>query len=136
MGNLKWDKIIHVASSLVPKVNQYAMFIGRFQPLHESHQALFQLALDEGKNLLICIREGEINEKNPFSAEQVKKTVEDTYALLVNSGIVKVMVIPDICSVEFGRGVGYDIIEHIPPTEIGDVSATKIREQMRKEGKL
>jgi adenylylsulfate kinase len=134
--NTEWTKIIHVASSLVPKVNQYAMFIGRFQPLHESHQALFQLALDEGKNLLICIREAEINEKNPFSAEEVKKTVEDTYALLVNSGIVKVMVIPDICSVEFGRGVGYDIIEHIPPTEIGDVSATKIREQMRKEGKL
>jgi adenylylsulfate kinase len=136
MENSNWDKIIHVASSLVPKVNQYAMFIGRFQPLHESHQALFQQALDEGKNLLICIRDGEINEKNPFTAEQVKKTVEDTYALLVNSGIVKVMVIPDICSVEFGRGVGYDIIEHIPPTEIGDVSATKIREQMRKEGKL
>lgn len=136
MENSNWNKIIHVASSLVPKVNQYAMFIGRFQPLHESHQALFQQALDEGKNLLICIRDGEINEKNPFTAEQVKKTVEDTYALLVNSGIVKVMVIPDICSVEFGRGVGYDIIEHIPPTEIGDVSATKIREQMRKEGKL
>jgi adenylylsulfate kinase len=136
MEKSNWDKIVHVASSLVPKVNQYAMFIGRFQPLHESHQALFQLALDEGKNLLICIREGEINEKNPFSAEEVKKTVEDTYALLVNSGIVKVMVIPDICSVEFGRGVGYDIIEHIPPTKIGDVSATKIREQMRKEGKL
>ena len=136
MENSNWDKIIHVASSLVPKVNQYAMFIGRFQPLHESHQALFQQALDDGKNLLICIRDGEINEKNPFTAEQVKKTVEDTYALLVNSGIVKVMVIPDICSVEFGRGVGYDIIEHIPPTEIGEVSATKIREQLRKEGKL
>lgn len=136
MEKSNWEKIIHVASSLVPKVNQYAMFIGRFQPLHESHQALFQEALNEGKNLLICIREGEVNEKNPFTAEQVKKNVEDTYALLVNSGIVKVMVIPDICSVEFGRGVGYDIIEHIPPTEIGDVSATKIREQMRKEGKL
>ena len=52
-----WDKIIHVASSLVPKVNQYSMFIGRFQPLHESHQALFQQALDEGKNLLICVRD-------------------------------------------------------------------------------
>ena len=134
--NTEWDKIVHVKSSLEPNKNQYAMFIGRFQPLHESHQALFQRALDNGKNLLICIREGEINEKNPFTAEQVKKTVEDTYALLVNSGIVKVMVIPDICSVEFGRGVGYDIIEHIPPTEIGEVSATKIREQLRKEGKL
>jgi len=136
MENKDWKEIVHVASSLVPKVNQYAMFVGRWQPLHSSHQALFQRALDNGKNLLICIRDGEINEKNPFSAEDVKRNIEDIYALLVNSGIMKVMIIPDICSVEFGRGVGYDIIEHIPPTQIGDVSATKIREQMRKEGKL
>jgi adenylylsulfate kinase len=134
--NTEWDKIVHVQSSLEPKKNQYAMFIGRWQPLHLGHQALFQEALNQGKNLLICIREGEVNEKNPFTPEEVKKNIEDVYALLVNSGIMKVMIIPDICSVEFGRGVGYDIIEHIPPTEIGDVSATKIREQMRKEGKL
>ena len=136
MEKSNWNKIIHVKSSLESKPNQYAMFVGRWQPLHSSHQALFQRALDNGKNLLICVRDGEVNEKNPFTSEEVKKTIEDTYALLVNSGIVKVMVIPDICSVEFGRGVGYDIIEHIPPTEIADVSATKIREQMRKEGKL
>jgi adenylylsulfate kinase len=131
-----WDKIVHVKSSLEPKKNQYAMFIGRWQPLHSSHQALFQEALNQGKNLLICIRDGEVNEKNPFSPEEVKKNIEDTYALLINSGIMKVIVIPDIESVNFGRGVGYDIVEHIPPTAIGEVSATKIREQMRKEGKL
>ena len=136
MEKSNWDKIVHVESSLEPKKNQYAMFIGRWQPLHSSHQALFQEALNQGKNLLICIRDGEVNEKNPFTPEEVKKNIEDTYALLVNSEIMKVMIIPDIESVNFGRGVGYDIIEHIPPTEIGDVSATKIREQMRKEGKL
>jgi cytidyltransferase-like protein len=136
MEKSNWDKIVHVASSLVPKVNQYSMFIGRWQPLHLGHQALFQQALNEGKNLFICIRDGEVNEKNPFTSEDVKRNIEDVYALLVNSGIMKVMIIPDICSVEFGRGVGYDIIEHIPPTEISDVSATKIREEMRKDGKL
>ena len=46
------------------------------------------------------------------------------------------MIIPDICSVEFGRGVGYDIIERIPPQDVYDISATKIREQMKAEGKL
>lgn len=136
MEKSDWNKIVHVQSSIEPKKNQYAMFIGRWQPLHSSHQALFQQALNDGKNLLICIRDGEINEKNPFTPEDVKRNIEDTYALLVNSGIMKVIIIPDICSVEFGRGVGYDIIEHIPPTEIGYVSATKIREQMRKQGKL
>jgi adenylylsulfate kinase len=112
------------------------MFIGRWQPLHLGHQALFQEALNQGKNLLICIREGEVNEKNPFTPEEVKRNIEDVYALLVSSGIMKVMIIPDIESVNFGRGVGYDIIEHIPPTEIAEVSATKVREQLRKEGKL
>jgi len=136
MENNEWKEIVHVESSMEKKQGQYAMFVGRWQPLHSSHQALFQRALDNGKNLLICIRDGEVNEKNPFSAEDVKRNIEDIYALLVNSGIMKVIIIPDICSIEFGRGVGYDIIEHIPPTQIGDVSATKIREQMRKEGKL
>jgi adenylylsulfate kinase len=131
-----WNKKVHVKSSLEPKYNQYAMFVGRWQPLHLGHKQLFQQALDEGKNLLICIREGEINEKNPFTAEQVKEIIEMEYALLVNCGVVKVIIIPDICSIEFGRGVGYDIIERIPPNELGNISATKIREQLRKEGKL
>jgi adenylylsulfate kinase len=136
MEKSNWKKIIHIKSSLEPKPNQYAMFIGRWQPLHKGHQALFQEALNQGKNLLICIRDGEVNEKNPFTPEEVKKNIEDTYALLVSSGIMKVIIIPDIESVNFGRGVGYDIVEHIPPTEIGEVSATKIREQLRKDGKL
>lgn len=63
MENSSWDKIVHVKSSLERKVNQYAMFIGRFQPLHNSHQALFLQALNESKNILICIRDGEVNEK-------------------------------------------------------------------------
>lgn len=137
-----WKRVLHVESSLPAKKSQFAMFIGRFQPLHLAHLGLFSRALNEGKNVLICVRDGEVNEKNPFTAEQVKEKIESYYAKFneVNSKsslpIVKVMIVPDICSVEFGRGVGYDIIEHIPPPAISDISATKIREEMRKEGKL
>ena len=131
-----WEIKHHVESSLPTKEGQYAMFIGRFQPLHLAHQELFAQALDKGKNVLICIRDIKPDEKNPFTAEEVKENIEGYYKLMIETGRVKVMVIPDICSIEFGRGVGYDIIEHIPPTKIGDISATKIREQMRKEGKL
>jgi hypothetical protein len=49
---------------------------------------------------------------------------------------VKIIIIPDIESVNIGRGIGYDVIEHVPPQEIHDISATQIREQMKKEGKL
>jgi cytidyltransferase-like protein len=131
-----WKKETHVKSSLEPKKGQYAMFVGRFQPLHLAHQELFMQALGDGKNVLICIRDIAPDEKNPFSAQEVKENIEEHYKLLIKTGNVKVMVIPDICSIEFGRGVGYDIIEHIPPTKVGEISATKIREQMRKEGKL
>ena len=136
MENNEWKEFIHVESSLERKKNQFAMFCGRFQPLHESHKALFQRALDNKKNVLICIRDGQVDEKNPFTSEQVLDNITNEYKSLIKKGKVKVMVIPDICSVEFGRGVGYDIIEHIPPTEVAEISATRIREQMRQEGKL
>jgi nicotinamide mononucleotide adenylyltransferase len=134
MGN--WNKKVYVESSLQPKKEQFALFIGRWQPLHSSHKALFNQALNEGKNVCIAIRDVEVNEKNPFKAEDIKENIEEQLALLVNTGRVKVIIIPDICSVEFGRGVGYDIIEHIPPIEIAEVSATKVREQLRADGKL
>lgn len=131
-----WDKKIHVKSSLERKSGQYAMFIGRWQPLHEGHKAMFFQAIMENKNVLICVRDGEVNEKNPFTAEEVKKNIEEHYSQYLNSGLIKVMIVPDICSVEFGRGVGYDIIERIPPSEVAEISATKIRAEMKNKGEL
>ena len=55
---------------------------------------------------------------------------------LVEEGKLNIMKIPDIESINIGRGVGYDVIEHVPPQDIHDISATKIREQMKAEGKL
>lgn len=133
---LMWTKNIHVQSSLERKDGQFAMFVGRWQPLHKGHQELFKQAMDEGKNVLICIRDIQPDEKNPFSSTEVKSNIEQHYSTEVEMGKVKVMVIPDICSIEFGRGVGYDIIERVPPQEIGEISATKIREEMKQNGQL
>ena len=85
------------------------MFIGRWQPWHKGHRWLIDQRLKEGK-----------------------KELED----LLHEGRIKIIIIPDIESINYGRGVGYEVIEHVPPTDIKEVSATKIREQMRKEGKL
>lgn len=125
-----WDIKKHVESSLPAKDGQYAMFVGRWQPLHKGHQELFQQALNEGKNVLICIRNTPSDEKNPFNAEEVMQNIKSFYFKEIIEGKIEVMIIPDICSIEFGRGVGYDIIERIPPTEIGEISATKIRKEM------
>lgn len=131
-----WDKKIHVQSSLPAKKGQHAMFVGRWQPLHTGHQELFKRAMDEGKNVLICIRDIQPDEKNPFTAQEVERNIRNELWTFLSDERVKVMIIPDIESVNFGRGVGYDIIEHIPPQEVGEISATKIREQLKQEGKL
>jgi len=133
---MNWTKKFHASSSMPPKKGRYALFIGRWQPLHEGHKALFDRVLAEGNNVCIAIRDIEPDEKNPFSPEDVKNNIEIEYSEFIEQGRVMVIIIPDISSVEFGRGVGYDIIEHIPPPEIADISATKIREQMKKDGKL
>jgi len=132
-------KKIHVEGD--PKLKntggkQYSMLVGRYQPFHEGHRWLMNQCLDEGKNVLICVRDIEPDEKNPFTSDQVYQNISNELEDLISDGRVKVIVIPDIESINFGRGVGYDIIEHVPPQEVGDISATKIREQMRKEGKL
>ena len=112
------------------------MFIGRWQPWHDGHRWLIDQRLEQGKNVLICIRDIEPNEQNPFTAQEVYENILIKLYDLIIEGRVKVMVIPDVESVNFGRGVGYDIIEHLPPQEVSDISATKIRKQLKQEGKL
>jgi cytidyltransferase-like protein len=115
---------------------QYSMFVGRFQPFHAGHRWIVDEILNEGKNVLICIRDIEPDDKNPYTSQEVENRIAGELIDLIMDGRVRVMIIPDIESINFGRGVGYDIIEHIPPQEVSDISATKIREQLRNEGKL
>jgi cytidyltransferase-like protein len=114
----------------------HAMFIGRWQPWHDGHRWLIDQALNEGKKVLICIRDVEPDEKNPWSPIQVMMNLTDELIDLIEEGKVKIMIIPDIESVNIGRGIGYDVIEHVPPQDVHDISATKIREQLKAEGKL
>ena len=109
---------------------KYSMFIGRWQPWHDGHRWLIDQRLKEGKNVLICVREVSKDDKNPYIPQDVKHNVEKELKELIMQERVKVVIIPDIESVNYGRGVGYDIIEHVPPQQIGDISATKIREKI------
>jgi adenylylsulfate kinase len=128
-----WTKQLHVESSLPKKEGQYHLFIGRWQPLHEGHKQMFNQVLHNGGRVCIAIRDVEVNENNPFNTKEVFANLSKEYWYNEN---VQIIIIPDICSVDFGRGVGYDIVEHVPPTEVGEISATKIREQLKSEGKL
>ena len=109
-----------------------ALFIGRWQPLHPGHKWLFNQKLDQNIPILIAVRDTLVDEGNPFSTDQVVSNLEKEYVNEVESGMVKVIPIPDIESVNYGRGVGYEINEFVPPRDIGQISATEIRKNLKK----
>ncbi len=109
------------------------MFIGRWQPWHKGHQWLIEQRLKKGKNVLIGIRDMLPDKDNPFTCEEVFDMLSRELSDYIRAKQVKLMIVPDIESINYGRGVGYEIIEHTPPEEIGEISATKIREEYRKK---
>ena len=115
---------------------KYSLFIGRWQPWHDGHRWLIDQRLNQGKKVWLAIRDVPVDENNPYSPEQVLDNLTNELLDLIEEGKVIISIIPDVESVNYGRGVGYEIIEHIPPTEIKEISATKIRQQLRNEGKL
>ena len=104
-----------------------AMFIGRWQPFHNGHKWLINQKLSEGKPILIAVRDIPPDEKNPFTTEQTVEMIQKVYS----EQDVEVVSISDIESVNYGRGVGYEINEHVPPQNIGFISATGIRNNIK-----
>jgi nicotinamide mononucleotide adenylyltransferase len=109
---------------------KYSLFIGRWQPWHKGHRWLIDQRLERGKNVCIAIRDTNRDESNPFTPSEVKKNLEEELSDLIKKKRVKVIIIPDLESVNYGRGVGYDIVEHCPPDTISKISATNIRKKM------
>jgi len=125
--------------------------LGRWQPWHDGHTALFKRALEVTGQVAIMVRDvgGIVNkdagagrtqtqDDNPFGEIQVVEAIE--------SGLRKegyengyeyiILCVPNIVDISYGRGVGYTFTEHDLGKEIHDISATKIRAQLRKDGKL
>lgn len=109
---------------------KYSLFIGRWQPWHAGHRWLIDQRLNSNYNVCIAIRDMETDEKNPFTPKEVKSNIEHELKDLIAQNRIKVIIIPDIESVNYGRGVGYNIIEHEPPKNIGKISATNIRKKL------
>ena len=115
---------------------KYSVFFGRWQPFHDGHKWLINERLKLGKRVWIAVRDVKPDEKNPWTAQEVVQNLSKELSDLIEDGMIYISIVPDIESINYGRGVGYDIIEHIPPQEIGEISATKIREEMKANGIL
>ena len=123
----KWDVKNHGGNPTTNESEKYAIFVGRFQPYHQGHISLIMQKINQGIPALIMVRDIAPDAKNPFTTEQTVEIIKKYHAAKGHN--VKVIIIPDIESINFGRGVGYEIIEHIPPKDIGKISATNIRKE-------
>ena len=112
-----------------------AQMLGRWQPFHEGHYALFEEVIQKTGQVYIQVRDIQGVEDNPFDFETVKKNIEEKLSPKFKNRF-KIMLAPNITNISYGRGVGYKIEEVVLPEKIQQISATKIRDKMRKDGKL
>ena len=118
--------------------------LGRWQPWHEGHTALFERCIRKTGQVIIQIRDvqgvsgGERQEDNPFSLNDISKDIEKNLSQKnYKKGIdYEVMLVPNIVNISYGRGVGYTFDEEKFDKAISDISATEIRRRMRDQGEL
>ena len=125
--------------------------LGRWQPFHPGHTALFKKALLETGQVCIQIRDvGGIvgadagagrtatQADNPFNFTEVKNNIIQALfeeGFTYNEEYI-IMQVPNIVDISYGRGVGYTFTQHDLGEDMHAISATQIRAQLRKEGKL
>ena len=107
----------------IEKKETYSLFIGRWQPLHDGHLALFDKVRQEGKNILVGIRDTKIDKNNPLTAHQRLEMIQEKVPY------AKVIVMPDIEEIVHGRKVGWGIRQIRLDEDLENISATKIRER-------
>ena len=112
-----------------------AQMLGRWQPFHDGHYALFEEIIKKTGQVCIQVRDVKGVDDNPFDFEHVKSKIFERLEPKYKNRF-KVILVPNITNICYGRGVGYKIEEITLSEEIQKISATKIRENMRKKGEL
>ena len=118
--------------------------LGRWQPWHDGHTALFKKALSKTGQVVIMCRDvqgvdaGPGQDDNPWDYFVVKKNIEDALSMHGYTHRKEYLIckVPNIVDISYGRGVGYTFTQHDLGEEIHDISATKIRAEMRAKGEL
>jgi hypothetical protein len=106
---------------------KYALYVGRWQNWHKGHEWLIKQQMDQGKNIWVAIRDVQVDENNPKTAQEVFQMLIQEPFFNDNFDKILLSIIPDIESINYGRGVGYDVIYHEPPADVAVISGTAIR---------
>tara|TARA_B100001741_G_C16275803_1_gene469890 strand:- start:132 stop:536 length:405 start_codon:yes stop_codon:yes gene_type:complete len=112
-----------------------AQMLGRWQPFHDGHYALFEKIVKKTGQVSIQVRDVQGVGDNPFDFDSIKKNIEERLNPKYKNRF-KVILVPNVTNICYGRGVGYKIEEIVLSEEIQAISATKIRKKLREDGKL
>jgi len=104
--------------------------LGRWQPWHAGHRALFDRLIQKTGQVCIMIRDCQgWQGSNPFAIDQVKNAIKRDLDPIYQ-GQYKILVVPNITHIGYGRGVGYTIAEEKFDESITNISGTDIRRSM------
>ena len=106
-----------------------AQMLGRWQPFHDGHLALFKKILEKTGQVQIMVRTMPKSDNNPFKFKEIKKRIEEKLKDYI--GKFEVLQVANITNICYGRDVGYKIEEIILPKEIQKISATEIRNKLK-----
>jgi adenylylsulfate kinase len=104
--------------------------LGRWQPFHPGHRALFERLIQRTGQVVIQVRDCQgWQGSNPFAIEQVKAAIRRDLDPLYQ-GQYEIQVVPNITHIGYGRGVGYTMSEEKFDESITSISGTAIRKSM------
>lgn len=104
--------------------------LGRWQPWHAGHRALFERLIAKTGQVVIQVRDVQgWQGSNPFAIEQVKGFIKRDLDPIFQ-GQYEIQVVPNIVHIGWGRGVGYTSGEETFDESITQISATNIRKEM------
>jgi len=132
----KWAEFIgqHILDSRRRPVfdwkRETVQMLGRWQPWHPGHRALFDRAIAKTGQVVIQIRDCQgWNGSNPFAAEQVKDLIKRDLDPLYQ-GQYEIQLVPNVTNITYGRDVGYKIEQEVFDAATHAISATEIRKKM------
>ena len=106
------------------------LLLGRYQPWHDGHRALFDRAVTKTGQVIIQVRDCQgWHGSNPFEFEKVKQFIKQDLDP-VYQGQYEIQLVPNIVEIVYGRDVGYKITQETFTDEVHAISATNIRKQM------
>jgi broad-specificity NMP kinase len=132
----KWAEFVgeHIAENRRRPVFDWqaetVQMLGRWQPWHAGHRALFERLIARTGQVVIQVRDVQgWQSSNPFAIDQVKRFIKRDLDPLFQ-GQYEIQVVPNIVHIGWGRGVGYTSGEETFEESITEISATKIRKEL------